>query len=169
MTRSLLSSLALSALAMAFASSASAATTNSSFTTQASVSSSCQITQVQDMSFGAYDPLAATGKELNTEFVLRCSAGTTAIYKVSEGLYASTGSTCQNPVRNMRSEGGAVLNYAINFSNGRPVVCSDSANQTFRFDTTSFERRLPLRGQLATGQDAQVGSYSDTVTISVTF
>lgn len=171
MNRFSLSAGALSvlAMAMAFASAASDAATTS-FAARSTVASSCQIIQAPSMAFGAYDPLVQAGKQLTTEFVLRCTAGTTAVYQVNQGLYAGEGSTCASPLRNMRSENGIVLSYAINFADlGRMVVCSHSARQTYYFDTTSVEHRQTFRGERAPGQDASVGSYADTVTISVTF
>ena len=170
MLRPLLPSLALGLLALASAAPASAESSTSQFSPLVNIFSSCRINQAQNMAFGAYNPLEPAAKEITSSLTLRCTPGTTAVYTVSQGQNPGTGSTCANPVRNMRTSSGSTLGYAIKFpSTGRAVVCSNSANQTSYFGLLSFEQTVSFRGELAAGQNAQVGSYSDTVTVVVSF
>lgn len=170
MLRPLLTSLALGVLALASAAPVSAASSTSQFSPLVNIFSSCRISQADNMAFGAYSPLAPAAKEITGTLTMRCTPGTTAVYTVSQGQNAGTGSTCANPVRNMRSDSGSTLGYAIKFpSTGRPVVCSNSANQTSFFGILSFEKTVSFKGELPAGQNAQVGNYSDTVTVVVSF
>lgn len=170
MRRTLLTSLSLALLAVGAASPAMAASSTTQFSPQVNIFSSCRISQAQDLAFGTYNPLAPAAKETTTTMTLRCTPGTTAVYTLSQGLNAGTGSTCANPIRNLRSGAGKTLGYAIKFTDtGRSVVCTKSANQSPYFGIFSFERSFTFRGELPAGQDAQVGTYADTVTISVTF
>lgn len=170
MRRSLLTSLSVALLAMGAASPVFAASSTSQFSPQVNIFSSCRIAQAPNLAFGAYNPLAPALKEVSNTLTIRCTPGTTAVYSLSQGLNAGTGSTCAAPVRNMRSSGGGTLAYAIKFpSTGRPVVCANSANQTHYFGLLSFEQTISFRGELPPGQNTPVGTYADTVTVVVSF
>ena len=154
---------------------ASAAETSSTFQVTATVASSCAIVGAANLDFGAYDPAVANAtadKTASTSGIqVRCNGGTTAIVNIDEGLNKLAGSTCAAPVRAMIDGSGNKMNYTIGTAANlsRSVIgCSSPTNLPLTFARLETQT-VGLFGAIPAAQNVPVGSYSDTLTVKVTF
>lgn len=120
----------------------------------------------QTMSFGDYDPtrnvVAAPLRSAST-FTLRCSKGSSATILLSSGLNANGG------LRRMRTGVGSYLNYELFRDPSRNTVWNES-NAVHYVASSSIPQTFTIYGQVPSGQDnVSIGSYSDTITITVMF
>lgn len=154
---------------------ANAATATGSFNVTATVSSGCLISSTTDIAFGTYDPVNVnftTAKTGTGSITVRCVLGGTGIsLALNQGLHAAGGSTCTAPLRQMLS-GTDNLPYSIFSNSGNSTVwgCT-TGTDTVTFVPTGIlsPNVLTTYGVIAAGLDVPVGSYSDTVTATVTF
>lgn len=139
----------------------------SAISMQTSVLSNCMFAGGdQTMSFGDYDPtrnvVAAPLRSAST-FTLRCSKGSSATILLSSGLNAS------GSARRMRTGSGSYLNYDLFRDAARNSVWNDS-NAVQYVSSSSVPQTFTIYGQVPSGQDnVAIGSYSDTITITVMF
>ena len=171
------SRLFLAVCAAAFAGSAFAGPSpqSANFQVTATVASSCTVTAT-DIAFGAYDPAdtnATLGADASGTVNVRCTRGTTtAVAALDQGDNPAAGSTCANPQRQMAGTGAERLRYDIyqDAARNTPWGCdaaNDQAIPTFTSSLTPVQ--LVTYGRIPAGQDAAIGSYADTVQVSVTF
>lgn len=140
---------------------------SASLTVSASVTKNCTISTTP-VNFGAYDPVAANATApldgIGT-IIVTCTKGAAA--KV--GLNA--GSNAQGTTRRMIQGGTAYLNYELYKDASRTEVWGDDSSTGF--DVPAAPNRNPRTfttyGRVASGQDATVGNYSDTVIATVNF
>jgi len=153
-------------ISIAAASRLSGQTATASLTVTASVSKNCTISTTP-VNFGAYDPVAANATApldgVGT-IIVSCTKGAPA--KV--GL--SVGSNAQGTTRRMAT-GPAFLNYELYKDTARATVWGDTIDAAL--DIPAAPNRNPrsftIYGRVPTGQDAQVGNYTDTVVATVNF
>lgn len=119
------------------------------------------------LNFGTYDPLGLHGASpLDGQTVLnvRCTKGTTASVSLGGGNNPAP------PARRMTS-GGNLLTYNIFIDAGRATIW----NSVNTRQATSTSKNIPLAngligyGRIPAGQDAFVGSYTDTVVATVNY
>ena len=170
------SSLYLALVGMAMAGSALAAPSplNGDFTVTASIAESCRIESDQNIAFGAYDPItthATSNLDANGSIVVRCVRGTSGEVTLDEGANEATGSTCAAPLRQMTNGGTGRLGYQIyQDSPGGAVWGCDAANdRPFTGNGPNTDTTLTTYGRIPAGQDAETGSYTDTVAYQITF
>lgn len=169
--------LAVSLLALAAGASfqASAAETSSTFQVTATVASSCAILGASNLEFGAYDPVGAnatTDKTTSTPGIqVRCNGGTTARVSIDEGLNKGAGSTCAAPIRAMVDGSGNKMSYdigtAVNISRSQ-IGCDNPRILPLTFANLETQT-VGLFGAIPAAQNVPVGSYTDTLTVKVTF
>lgn len=131
------------------------------------VSSNCKFSGGNtSMNFGSYDPTDANvSSPLNsaTTFTLRCSQGSSATITLNDGLYS------QGNMRRLRSGVSDYLNYNL-FRDAAHNTLWNMANPVFYVANNNHPQTFTVYGQVPSGQtNVGVGSYSDTVTITVTF
>jgi spore coat protein U-like protein len=156
---------------LALAGSAQAATKTSNINVTASVASNCNITTT-NMAFGAYTGAADL---FGTATVgVRCTKGTTYTLTLNPG--ATLGATF---AQRLLSDGGAnTLQYNLYTDAAYTNIWGDGSPSTTVYSSTGTG--LSATGQVnrtvygklpdnATNQDAQVGSYSDTIVASVVY
>ena len=156
---------------LALAGSAQAATKTSNITVTASVASNCNITTT-NMAFGAFTGVADL---VGTATVgVRCSKGTGFTVTLSPGTTA--GATF---AQRLLSDGGAnTLQYNLFSDAAYTNIWGDGTASTDAYSATGTG--LSVAGQFnrtvygklpnnSTNQDAQVGSYSDTIVASVVY
>lgn len=140
----------------------------------ASVAKSCSITGTSDVAFGAYDPADANFAaplDASGSVTIRCTKNTTYDIALGQGANAAPGSTCVSPLRRMAS-GTERLAYGLFSDAGRTTTWGcDATNDVTRTETTgpSSPDTVTVYGRIPAGQDVADGSYSDTVTVTVTF
>jgi spore coat protein U-like protein len=139
-----------------------AATATTTYGVSASVSATCLVSG-NNLGFGTYSgSLVST----TTTLSVQCTNGTT--YNV--GLNAGTASGATVSTRAMNGPGGATLNYALYQDSGH----STNWGQTVGTDTEAgtgngSAQTITVYGQVAASQFVSPGSYSDTITATVTY
>ncbi|HEY6926809.1 MAG TPA: spore coat U domain-containing protein [Steroidobacteraceae bacterium] len=162
-----LASITAAALVCAISTAAALAATTQQFTVQATVSETCTIAAGSGgsvLSFGTYDPNAsASTASANVLSVTCTNGGTTAQVLLNSGLNASTGATPERQMMNATHPLAyklffdAALHNEWNATNGPSIVEDGNAHD------------LTVYGAIDPGQPVFVGTYSDTVTATITF
>lgn len=143
-----------------------AATETDTFEVTATVVSACTVTASGPMSFGSYDPLAAVPKDTTTTVSVTCSLAAPYNIGLNAGLHGVSVSA-----RQMQISGGTdKLDYrlsqdATHLINWGNTVGTDTVAGT----GTGLAVPTTVFGRIAAGQNARVGSYADTITVTVTF
>lgn len=168
--------LTLSCLAASSAAFAGASPQTATFQVTANVASSC-IVNATDIAFGAYDPADANATaplDATGTVSVRCTRGTsTAVAALNQGANPTSDSTCASPSRQMNGGGTERLRYDIYRDASRAEVwgCDPTSNvqPIPTFTSSLIPVTLTTYGRIPAGQDAAIGSYTDTVQVSVTF
>ena len=142
-------------------SSASAASATATLSVSATIASACTVAGAA-MSFGAYTATAAS--TANSTIQVTCTNGTNAQVSLNQG-----NNNNQVPSAGSRAlaNGTNYLGYEIYTDNGLSTVWNTSNTQAV--NSTGSAVTLTAYGRIPAGQNPATGSYSDTVTITVTF
>lgn len=155
---------AAAALSAGFA--AQAATQSTTFNVTATVVSSCSLSAA-NLAFGNYDPLSAVNTDGTSTVSVTCSLLTPYNLGVSAGTYGSGVSARKMQI----SAGTDTLNYSL----FRDALRTLNWGVTVGTDTlsalgTGIAVPTTVYGRIGSGQvSAPTGSYSDTVTVTVTY
>ena len=161
----------IAAALLASSSAALAATTSGNVAVTATVGANCILTTVP-ITFGVYDPLSATAKTGTGQVQLVCTVGATPAIAIDNGLNVS------GTQRRMVSGGTNFLNYDVfqPTSNAAAAACAyvtpfPTAVPGFALTAapTTASRSYNVCGQIPASQSAPNGSYTDTVTATITF
>lgn len=142
-----------------------AATQTTSFNVTASVVSACAVSAA-NLAFGNYDPLAVTNTDGTTTVTVTCSLLAPYNLGVSAGSYG-TGISA----RKMQIGAGTdTLNYSL----FRDALRTLNWGVTIGTDTlsglgTGLAVPTTVYGRIPSAQNAPIGSYSDTLTVTVTY
>lgn len=137
------------------------------FNVSATVAGNCLVSAT-DLAFGNYTAVAdVTG---SSSVKVRCTNGTGYVVKLSSGA----GSFAQ---RTMSNGGSGLLNYNLYTSNSYASIWGDGSSSTAVVNGSGTglsalgEATFGVYGKLpnAGNQDAPVGSYLDTITVSVEY
>ena len=152
-----------------------AATQQSQFTVQASVSNNCTISST-GINFGSYDPItanSATGADAyaNGTVTVRCTRGAAGVWI---GLDAGSNSaSASGTTRAMSAGGGNFLSYDLYLADPNPApgaVWGNTAATGMSYSpASSAATNLTVYGRTPKGQDAAAGSYSDTITATINY
>ena len=141
---------------------AQAATSTSTFQVTAAVLSTCQVNS-SNIDFCSYDPLAATALSSTGNIQVTCTLST----PYSIGFNAGSGDSTST--RKMRS-GSQSLNYALFRDAGRTLNLGDTiGSDTLSGVGTGLAIAHTIYAYLPAGQVVANGSYSDTITVTVTY
>lgn len=129
----------------------------------ASVAGKCQFTTPFDMPFGAYDPFAGTGLTKSATIVFKCVKRTNATdnYLISfdkSGGNMTTTSGTDKLAYTLTSGGGAL-----------PIGTAAGVAVTGTPGVSGAGYSYTVDGAVASGQDVGVGSYQDTVIVTVQY
>lgn len=145
---------------------------------------SCTVSSI-GVAFGVYDPLSTTPTDASGSITVTCvwtSAGgpgtqtVTPVIALSAGL--SPGTYAQ---RVLRTAAGDRLNYNLFRNTARTQIFGDGSSGTVTAPTSPTTLSVPpsgsprtgtrpIYGRMPAGQSTAVpGSYSDTITVTVTF
>ena len=135
----------------------------------ASVTQSCRVKTTSPVAFGSYDPLdtnSSTGSDLDGSgsVTVACTKGYIPTIGLNLGLNA-TGSTRRMKV------GSEYLSYELYKESGRTNVWGNSGADLFTPGAApgSTGTAYDVFGRVPKGQDAAVGSFTDTVTVTVNY
>jgi len=156
--------MALSAALASLTGQAAAVTTTSSFSVTATVLTTCSVSST-DLGFGNYDALAAQALDTTSTVSVQCTLST----GYSVGLNAGIGSGATVTTRKMTSTDSATLDYSLYQDNGRSVVWGESGAAAVTGTGTGAQVDHTVYGRIPTGQYVSPDTYSDTITVTVTF
>ncbi len=158
--------LATLATALTFGSHASrAATASSTFTVNANVIAVCSVSATS-LNFGDYDASQSSVRSSTSTLTITCSQGQD--YAVAFNAGASPGASVDN--RKMTS-GSNTLNYALYSNASHTTVWGNGtlSTTTVAGQGNGNPQSLTVYGQIPTGQHVAKGSYSDTITVTLTY
>jgi len=163
----------LTACFLAAAAAAPAGTTTGSFTVTALVNSNCLVSALP-LNFGTYTPNAGPLK-VNTTINVNCTLGTKFTVLLNAGATAGT-SFAQRLLRNSTGGNSDTLQYNLYTSGGYGSIWGDGSSGTSTVTgfgagtlTSVQETVYGLLADSAANQNASAGTYTDTITVTVTF
>lgn len=139
----------------------SGATSTSTFQVTATVASSCTVTATS-LAFGNYTLAQLDGTSTITA---TCTNGTT--YTI--GLDAGTFSGATTSTLRMTGPSAAGLSYSLFSDSGRTTNWGNATGSWVSGTGTGAAQVLTVYGRIPANQTALIGSYTDTVTVTVTF
>lgn len=156
----------LASAALLAPSAASAATTNSTLSVDATVTANCTVS-TSPLEFGDVDPLSGSNVDGAGGITVTCTNGTgwTAAAGIGSGSGASFAS------RRM-ADGSNLLNYNLYTDAARSSVWGDGTGSTATIGGTGngSAQNSTVYGRIGSGQtSAPPGSYADTVSVTVTY
>ena len=151
-----------------------AGSANNNLTVQSTVIANCTVSAAT-LNFGNYDPLvanAAANLDVSQVLSIRCTKGTAATsIDMDSGLNFSgtrrmrIGATANYLGYEIYKDGGRTLLWGTGAVNGVVPDASASKNS----DLTVGGAALSAYGRVPQNQDVAVGSYADTVKITINF
>jgi spore coat protein U-like protein len=143
-----------------------AATQTTTFTVTATVSSACTISATT-LAFGAYAPAAALPTNGTSTVTTTC----TLLAPYNIGLNAGTAAGATVAARQMTGTPTAdLLTYSLYRDPAHSLVWGNTiGTDTVALVGTGLAQATTVNGQIPALQNVSVGSYSDTITATVTF
>jgi spore coat protein U-like protein len=147
-----------------FVSASLASTTTSTFATQIAIAASCTINSASTLNFGSQGVLIANVDQTST---LQVQCTNTTPYNV--GLDAGTGTGATVAVRKMTS-GSNTVNHSLYSDSGRATVWGNTVGtDTVAATGSGASQSYTVYGRVAAQTTPAPGTYSDTVTETVTY
>ncbi len=142
-----------------------AATATDTFDVTASVIDACQITAA-DHSFGSYSSISGSNLDATSSINILCTNGTSYDVELNAGTTVGGAIAAR-----LLTDGANTLAYNLYTTSGRTTVWGDGtgASATVAGTGSGSLQSLTVYGRVAASQAVPVGSYSDTVTATITF
>jgi spore coat protein U-like protein len=158
--------MAASCAMLASAPALNAATDTTTFTVSASIVDSCDV-QATNLAFGTYSPSSSTAHNGTSTISVYCTVGT----GYSLGLDVGTGGGVYT-ARKMTA-GGSQLLYNLYTSAARTTVWGDGTASTGTVSGSGAGLLSAVShtvyGQIGINQDSAPGTYTSTITVTLTF
>jgi spore coat protein U-like protein len=132
---------------------------------------SCSTSVTAHLAFGAYDPVGAnatTPADATATLSVNCTNQMPYTVTAGQGANAATGSTASVPLRQMAS-GANRLGYFIYQNSGRTLVLGNTSATGIALVGMGSAAPTTIYGRIPAGQNKPVGTYSDTIIMTVTF
>lgn len=144
-----------------------AATTTTTFAVTATVAASCSLGTVPTLGFGTYDPTSGTNADSTTSIAVTC----TLLTPYNIGLSAGTTSGSSISQRKLQGVTPAnTLNYNLYTNAGRTVVWGNTVGtDSVAGVGTGLTQNHTVYGRINSGTAASIDTYSDTITVTVTY
>jgi spore coat protein U-like protein len=145
---------------------AGAATVQTPFTVSATVQQVCAVSAT-NLGFGGYDASAALANNATSTVTVTCTPSST--YTIALNAGTTSGGTVA--ARLMSDGASHTLAYGLYSDSGHTTKWGDGTLSTSTVGGTADGTHQPYTvfGQVATGQFVPSGSYTDTVTATVTY
>ena len=115
------------------------------------------------VAFGSYDPRSATAKDSTGTVTLNCPSNRSGVVSMS------TGGSASYTQRKMAS-GANTLNYNLYTNSTRTAVWGDGTGGSTTVSVAKgYAGTLTIYGRIPASQNVRAGTYSDTITVTVTF
>jgi spore coat protein U-like protein len=100
-----------------------------------------------------------------------CTNGTAARVTFDQGANAGTGSTCAAPLRRMKSASGNFMNYNLYTTSRLDIIWGCDATHGVNATGQGILVKAVTNPtvMISAGQDLPAGSYSDTITMTITY
>lgn len=166
MVTSFLARSGLVAVLMLSAGHASAQTTaTTTFGVQIVISAECRINSATDLDFGS-SGVIATAVDATSAITVQCTNGTPYDIGLNEGL--GTGATVD--ARLMTGTGSETVTYSLYTDAGHTSVWGNTTgNDTVAGTGNGSEQAYTVYGQVPAQPTPAPGTYSDTITVTVTY
>lgn len=135
-----------------------AATATTTFNVTATVPTSCSVSAGGDLAFGSY-----TGTQIDAATTVSVTCTNSTTYNV--GL--NNGANYSVPNRRMKANTSDYLNYGLYSDGGRTTAWDDTT--TVAGTGNGSAQSLNVYGRLPAGQALFTGSYTDLITVTVTY
>ena len=125
---------------------------------------SCTISSTP-VAFGNYDVFSTTADDSTGVITYRCNR------QRSITVELSTGSGGSYSPRKMK-QGALTLSYNLYRNSSRTTIWGNGSSGTSRYSATAQANttvNVTVYGRIPARQDATVGSYTDTITVTITF
>lgn len=150
---------------------AHAGTATNTFAVTATVVNSCAINSAGALAFGNYDPTSAVNTTGSSTINVNCTKGD--VYTIALNYGANGGSAAN---RIMTDGSGDNLNYNLYTNSVYTLVWNSTCGGANNCDGgtgagpgVGNQQTYTVYGQIGAGQNVPAGSYSDTITLTVTF
>ena len=148
----------------AFASPSLAATATSTFTVQVTLTASCTVNSASNLNFGNQGVLTAAVNQTST-LGIQCTNTT----PFNIGLDAGTGTGATVAVRKMTS-GANVVNYSLYQDSAHATVWGNTVGTNSVAATgNGASQSYTIYGQVPAQTTPAPGTYTDTITVTVTY
>ncbi len=157
--------LAAALLLLAPSTAAAAGTATGNLAVSATVIASCSVVTTNPLAFGNYDPISATPNDAATTISVTCTNGSG--YDVLMNAGGGSGATIA--ARKMTSSGN-LLTYAIYRDTNRTNLWGVTLGSNVVSGVgTGAAQSIDVYGRIPANQTAPVGSYTDTVVVTVSY
>ncbi|BBI99209.1 biofilm synthesis protein [Ferrigenium kumadai] len=146
-------SIALAAIAPA------SAQLQTSFLVTASIAGTCSAATATELAFGNYD---GGQNDRTSTITVTCSTGTS--YEI--GL--NDGANYNAPNRRMKHGAADYLNYELYSDAGRTTRWGNDDSGDVHMISDGTAQNIDVYGRMPAGQNGPIGSYADTITVTVT-
>ncbi|MBU6375123.1 MAG: spore coat U domain-containing protein [Bdellovibrionales bacterium] len=141
---------------------ANAATTSNTFNVTASVTNACTVSGTT-LAFGAYDPTALTSLDGSSTISVLCTLNSAYTIGLNKGVNGP------NVSDRKMSNGSYTLDYALYSDSGRTSNWDNTGSGAVSSTGTGANQNFTVFGRIPASQNVPQGSYTDTITITVTF
>jgi spore coat protein U-like protein len=121
---------------------------------------SCAVNAV-GLNFGAYDIFDVQDTSITTDIGVTCDTDTS--FEIS--LSAGSGTFASRTLAN----GARLLSYNLYVDPAHLTIWGDGSPGTATVSGSGTSRNFTVYGRIPARQNASVGSYSDTITVTITF
>jgi len=152
------------AVLMMAGSAACAATATSTMTVQMTITATCTVNSATSMNFGTQGVLSTNVDQTST---IQVTCTNTTPYNI--GLDAGTGTGATVATRKMTS-GAVTVNYTLYSNSGRTTVWGNTVGTDTQAATgNGAAQSYTVYGRVPSQAAPAPGTYSDTITITVTY
>ena len=156
---------ALCAALIVFAGASLAATVTTTFNVTANVVSVCSVTATS-LGFGTYNASLGAANDTTSTVSVTCSNGTTYTTALDAGL--GSGAAVNN---RLMTSGANTLGYGLYTTSARTTIWGDGNLSTATLPGTGngSAQSITVFGRVPANQYVTAGSYTDTITATVTY
>jgi spore coat protein U domain-containing protein, fimbrial subunit CupE1/2/3/6 len=133
-------------------------------------SATCSFQSIQSLPF-SYDPIGGGAATASAKMTIACDAASTTGVTIALDAGAHAGPAAAPWRRMVNASGGETLNYNVYTDPAHATIWGDgtsgTAVQSHAQDAGTFV--LTLYGLIPGGQSVAAGSFSDTITATLTF
>ena len=150
----------------------SAVSTTDTMSNSATVTATCLTPTTATLAFPNYNPLLNTAVDATTSISVKCTS-TTPITSVALNKGTGTGTVAARTME-LTTDATKTINYALYTNSARTTLWGDATSGTSTLGGTgaglNTDVTFTVYGRIPAGQTtAKPGTYSDTITVTVTY